>query len=354
MGQAPAPPWIRDAALVERQVHLVRPSRRRVLQQPQGEILQHKTLGATGLLVSELGFGASPLGNEFRQTDPAEGMRAVHAAIDQGINFFDVSPYYGRTLAEERLGIALEGRRTQVVLATKCGRYDAASFDFSAARLRASIDESLSRLRTDYIDLWQAHDVEFVDARQIVDEAIPAMRRIQQQGKVRFIGITGLQLKVMRWIAERAPVDTFLSYCRYNLLIDDLDPLLTGFARERNMGLINASPLHMGVLTERGAPAWHPAPREVQEVGAKVVQACESRGLKVGDVALRFCLDHPYAASTLVGMSTVEHVERNIAAIGCRPPEELMAAIRQIVAPVKNRWWPTGLPENWDQVFASC
>ena len=310
--------------------------------------MRKKVLGATGLMVSEVGFGASPLGNEFRETDPAEGVRAVHAAIDQGINFFDVSPYCGRTLAEERLGIALEWKRQRVILATKCGRYDSARFDFSPARLRASIDESLSRLRTDYVDLWQAHDVEFVDAKQIVEEAVPAMREIQKQGKARFIGITGLQLKVMKRIAERAPADTFLSYCRYNLLFNDLDDLLTGFAKERNMGLINASPLLMGVLTERGAPSWHPAPKEVLETGAKIVAACEARGLKVGDVALRFCLDHPYAATTLVGMSSVQHVERNIASIECRPPAELMAEIRAIAAPVMNRWWPTGLRENWD------
>ena len=114
------------------------------------------------------------------------------------------------------------------------------------------------------------------------------------------------------------------------------------------MGLINASPLHMGVLTERGAPSWHPAPKEVLETGTKIVAACEARGMKVGDVALRFCLDHPYAATTLVGMSTVKHVERNIAAIGCRPPAELMAEIRAIAGPVMNRWWPSGLKENWD------
>jgi L-galactose dehydrogenase len=147
-------------------------------------------------------------------------------------------------------------------------------------------------------------------------------------------------------------VDTVLSYCRYNLLIDDLDDLLTGFAKERNMGLINASPLHMGILTERGAPSWHPAAKEVQEVGVKIVQACEARGLKVGDVALRFCLNHPYAATTLVGMSTEEHVERNIGAARCCVPPELMAEIREIVAPVRNRWWPTGLKENWDYAAA--
>jgi L-galactose dehydrogenase len=300
------------------------------------------------LLVSEIGFGASPLGDEFRKTDPAEGIRAVHAAIDRGINFFDVSPYYGRTLAEERLGMALQGKREQVILATKCGRYDTELFDFSPARLRASIDESLGRLRTDHVDIWQAHDIEFVDARQIVDEAIPTMRDIQKQGKARFIGITGLQLKMMRRVAEQAPVDTFLSYCRYNLLMNDLDELLTGFAREHHIGLINASPLHMGVLTERGAPAWHPAAQDILERSRDMVRACESRGFKIGDIALRFCLDHPYAATTLVGMSSVEHVERNIAAIDCRPPAELVETIRALAAPIVNRWWPSGRPENWD------
>ena len=155
-------------------------------------------------------------------------------------------------------------------------------------------------------------------------------------------------MKVLRSIAERVPVDTVLSYCRYNLLFNDLDDLLTCFAKERNIGLINASPLHMGILTERGAPSWHPAPKEVQEAGAKIVRACEGWGLKVGDVALRFCLDHPYAASTLVGMSTVEHVVRNIGAVECNPPAELMEEIRGIAAPVMNRWWASGLKENWD------
>jgi len=313
-----------------------------------GTLMLKKPLGATRLLVSEVGFGASPLGDEFRRTDPAEGARAVHAAIDRGINFFDTSPYYGRKLSEERLGAALEGKRQHVILASKCGRYDVDLFDFSPARLRASIDESLSRLRTDYLDLWQAHDVEFVDAQQIVDEAIPTMREIQRQGKVRFIGITGFQLKQLRWIAERAPVDTLLSYCRYNLVMNDLDTLLTPFARELHIGLVNASPLHMGVLTERGAPAWHAASTEVREAGQKMVKACEARGFRIGDVALRYCLDHPYAATTLVGMSTVEHVERNIAASNCRPPVELMSEIRDIAAPILNQWWPTGREENWD------
>jgi len=126
--------------------------------------MEYRTLGRTGLRVSKLGFGGSPLGNEFGEADPVEAERAVRCAIDLGVNYFDVAPYYGRTLAETRLGGALAGRRDKVVLASKCGRYDVAKFDFSAARIRASIDESLERLRTDYLDVFLAHDIEFVDA----------------------------------------------------------------------------------------------------------------------------------------------------------------------------------------------
>jgi len=98
--------------------------------------MQFKKLGNTGASVSVIGFGASPLGNVFHATDPAEAERAVHVAIDHGINFFDFSPYYGRTLAEERLGKALDGRRESVFLATKCGRYGMEAFDFSSRRIK--------------------------------------------------------------------------------------------------------------------------------------------------------------------------------------------------------------------------
>lgn len=310
--------------------------------------MEYRKLGKTGLLVSVLGFGASPLGDEFRKTDPAEGARAVHCAIDHGINFFDVSPYYGRTLAESRLGVALQGLRHRVVLATKCGRYDSAAFDFSPDRLFRSIDESLGRLRTDYVDLLQLHDIEFGDYRQIVDEALPAARRIQQSGKARFIGITGLPLKILREVAAVAEVDSILSYCRYNLMITDLDDVLTPLCRERNIGLINASPLHMGILTERGAPAWHPAPAAVKEAGRRAAELCRRHGADVAAVALRYCLNHPHVASTLVGMADPRHTLSNLQALETEIPPQLMADIASVVAPVKDITWPSGNPVNND------
>lgn len=310
--------------------------------------MEYATLGRTGLRVSKLGFGGSPLGNEFGEADPAEGERAVHFAIEQGVNYFDVAPYYGRTLAETRLGAALKGRRDKVIVSTKCGRYDVDGFDFSAARIRASIDESLRRLQTNYLDIFLAHDIEFVEARQVVEEAIPAMRALQKEGKARATGITGLQLNMLREVAAEAPVDVALSYCRYNLLITDMDDVLTPFVKDQGMGLINASPLHMGILTAGGPPPWHPASGEVKEMGRRVVQLCAERGVRASDVALQFCLQHPYVAATLVGMSTVEQVRQNVEAANAQADPALIAEIRALAAPVQNRSWASGRPENQD------
>lgn len=310
--------------------------------------MEYRKLGKTDLEVSILGYGASPLGNEFGEIDVAEGERAVDFAIDHGINYFDVAPYYGRTLAEERLGKALEGKRDKVVLATKCCRDDLDGFDFSAERVAESIEESLRRLRTDYVDLFQVHDIEFGDRRQIIEETVLAARKVQQSGKARYVGITGFPLKMLRDVASQAPVDTILSYARYNLMVTDLDDILRPFAQQHGIGLINASPLHLRILTEKGPPEWHMAPDEIKEAGAKVAQLCRSEGVDVADVALRFCFAYPHVASTLVGMSKQRHVERNLRALDGEIDPGLMKRIQTIIEPVKNRIWPTGRPENRD------
>ena len=308
--------------------------------------MNYRTLGQTGLSLSLVGFGSSTLGGNFGNIDPAEGTRAVHLAVDRGINFFDSSPYYGITLAETRLGSALLGRRERVILATKCGRYGMNEFDFSAQRVIASMDESLRRLQTDYIDLFQVHDVEFGDVQQIIDETIPALRQLQQQGKARYIGITGYPPKLLRHIAEAAPVDSILTYCHYNLLNTDMDEVLTAFARERGIGLINAAPLHMGILTEHGPAEWHPAPKEVRDAGRKAAAFCRERGVDIAEVAMRFCLDHPYVASTLVGMADTRQVEANLKLLHTATDPTLLHQIEAILAPAFNYAWPSGRPEN--------
>jgi len=308
--------------------------------------MTRRKLGKTDLDVSILGFGASPLGNVFGEADPAEGIRAVHLAIDEGVNFFDVSPYYGLTLAETRLGEALEGRRQSICLSTKCGRYGSQDFDFSPQRIRQSLEESLTRLRTDYVDLLFAHDVEFGTAEQIIQDTIPAMRSLQEEGKARYIGISGYPPGFLVRIAQAVPVDAILNYCHYNLLVNDMDRQLAPFAEERGIGLINASPLHMGILTEQGGPEWHPAPPEVRSAVRKARELCQAHGASLSDIALRFCLDYPNAATTLVGMSTTQEVSRNLGALDGPPPPEMMREIEAVLAPVHNTVWISGRAEN--------
>ena len=314
-------------------------------------MIEHRALVNTDLKVSILGFGGSPLGNAYGEIYQEELNRAAAYAIDGGINFFDVSPYYGVTLAEERLGVALHGRRDQIVLMTKCGRYGLDDFDFSAARLHRSIDESLARLKTDRVDILLAHDIEFGDMKQIVEETIPALEAIKKQGKTRYIGVSGLPLGVLITVVKTGKLDVVLSYCRYNLLIHDLDQHLTPVAKQYGVGLINASPMHMGILTKKGAPDWHPAPEAVKKAGQEMVEYCEALGQSLPAVSLRMALDYSPVASTLVGMSNVSEVERNIQTMATANDPELLEHLRKIAGPAFNQTWESGRPENSDSLL---
>ncbi len=304
-------------------------------------VMEQRPFGAVGELVSALGFGAAPLGGEYGPLGDAEATRAVHAALDQGIEVFDTSPYYGRTVSETRLGAALEGRRHEAFLITKCGRYDKASFDFSPTRVATSVKESLQRLRTDHVDLLLAHDVEFGDLARIEAETLPALVKERDAGRTRYIGVSGYPIPALLRLVERFPLDAVLTYCNYNLLSRAAAPLVE-LARERGVAVINASTLHMGVLTPTGPPDWHPAPEEVKAVGRRVVELCRAQGADVVDVALRYALALPGVACTLVGMKAAEEVAPNVSALGRPVPAELLDRLEALIAPVRDRTWPSG------------
>lgn len=308
--------------------------------------IESRELGRTGVELPVLGFGAATLGGEYGPNDRAEGVRAVHAAIDAGVTYFDVAPYYGRTLAEERLGEALAGRRDEIFLSSKCARFGLERFDFSGPRVASSVDDSLQRLQCDHLDLLIVHDVEFGDERQVVEETIPAALAMKETGKVRFVGISGLPVRFLRQVAEQVEIDAILSYAHYTLLNTELDSVLGEFCRERGIGLINASPLSLGLLTEPGPQDWHRAPEEVKAMRPQILELCRARGLDIAQVALRFALDCPSVQSTLVGMKSVAELEANLAVLAQESDEELLAEIRALVAPVHNLSWQEGRPEN--------
>lgn len=308
--------------------------------------MEYRPLGKTGLRVSALSFGASSLGSVFHDIDEAEGIRTVHTAVDLGINFIDVSPYYGLTKAETVLGKALkEIPRHKYYLATKVGRYGDAEFDFSAERVTASVDESLARLNVDYVDLIQCHDIEFGSLDQVVNETIPALRRLQEQGQVRFVGITGLPMKVFRYVLNRTEVDTILSYCHYSLNDTALKGLIP-YLKERGVGVINASPLSMGLLSDRGAPGWHPASDETRQACAKAAAFCREQDVDIVQLAVQFSVSHPDLATTLVGTANPENIKKNVQWAESPIDEELLAKVEAILTPIHNKTWSSGRPEN--------
>jgi L-galactose dehydrogenase len=313
--------------------------------------MEYRELGQTGMQLSVLSYGASSLGGVFQEIDESQGIRAVHTAIDSGINFVDVSPFYGLNKAETVLGKALrEIPRDRYLLATKCGRYgmEQAEFDFSAARVCKSVDESLQRLGVDHLDLIQVHDMEFGNIDQIVEETLPALQKLRETGKARFVGITGLPLHLFTYVASRVPVgtiDSILSYCHYALndtalleIVDELD--------QHQVGIINASPTGMGLLSTRGTPDWHPAPAEVKRVCKKAARFCEDQGSDIARLAMQFAVAEPRIASTLFSTSKPENVQANVDAITEPIDLELLTQVQQILAPIQNITWPSGLPEN--------
>lgn len=310
--------------------------------------MEFRTLGKTGLRVSALSLGASPFGGVFGDVGFETCKRCLDTALDLGINLIDCSPYYGLTKAEAMLGRTLQGvPREKYLLATKVGRYgaEAENFDFSAARVKASVDESLTRLGLEYVDIIQCHDIEFGNLDQIVHETLPALREVVKAGKARFVGITGLPLKVFLEVVSRADVDAILSYCHYSLNDTALEGLLT-FLDERGVGIISASPLSMGLLTQRGAPDWHPAPTDVKEACRQAVLHCERKGASIEKLAVQFALRNPRIATTLVGTSKAEHIGNNVKWLEEQVDEELLAAVSAILAPVRDQTWASGRAEN--------
>ncbi|KAK9073981.1 hypothetical protein SSX86_006576 [Deinandra increscens subsp. villosa] len=313
--------------------------------------LELRSLGNTGLKLSCVGFGASPLGSVFGPVSDEQAIATVREAFRLGINFFDTSPFYGGTLSEKVLGKALKAvgvPRNEYIVSTKCGRYKE-GFDFSAERVTKSIDESLERLQMEYVDIFQCHDIEFGSLDQIINETIPALQKLKEAGKIRFIGITGLPLGIFSYVLDRVPpgtVDVILSYCHYGIIDTTLEDLLP-YLKSKGVGVISASPLSMGLLTESGPPEWHPASPELKAACQAAVAFCKKKGKDISKLAMQYSLCNKDISTILVGMRSVEQVQVNVAAAtelaNCDKDQQTLAEVEEILKPVKNQTWPSGI-----------
>jgi L-galactose dehydrogenase len=309
--------------------------------------MKTRPLGKTGLQLPILSFGASSLGQEFRKVSLEEALQSVRLALECGLNFIDTSPFYGRGMSEVLLGIALRDvPRDSYTLCTKLGRYDLAHFDFSAKRVSESVDVSLHRLGTDHLDIVLCHDIEFVPMQQIVDETIPALRKIQKTGKVRFIGFSGYPQKVFKFICDQTEVDCVLSYNQYTLQNTRFADESIPYLKQKGIGIMNAGPFSARLLTNAPLPPWLKEPENVKAAARRAAEYCAQKGVDVAKLALQFSLANPDITTTIAGSANPTNI-LNWSKWSQEPVDSaLLSEVLEIFRPVKNLGHTEGLAEN--------
>ena len=310
--------------------------------------MEFRQLGNTDMQLSVISFGASSLGSEFVPVDLQDALQSVPTALDCGMNFIDTSPYYGRGIGEVLLGIALKGiPRDQYYLGTKLGRYHESHFEFSAKRVRESVDVSLHRLGTDYLDIILCHDIEFVEMQQVVDETIPALREIQQQGKVRYIGMSGYPMKIFKFILDQTDLDVVLSYNHYtlqNTMFGDLAPYL----KEKGVGILNAAPFSARLLTNADLPPWHKATDQVRNICKQAADHCSQAGIDIAQLALQYSIANPDMTTCVTGSANPGRIRQWADWINEPLDTQLVSEVQEILKPIHNWFYIEGREENND------
>jgi D-threo-aldose 1-dehydrogenase len=311
-----------------------------------------------GLAVTELGFGGASLGNLYRATSDVEARRAVDAAWDAGVRYFDTAPHYGLGLSERRLGAALAGRpRAGYVLSTKVGRLlepnpaptgsDLASggfavaddlvrrFDFSRDGVLRSLESSLHRLGVDRIDIVYVHDPD-EHVGQAIDAALPALADLRNQGVIGAVGVGMNQWRAPLRMVRETDLDVVMLAGRWTLLDRSGAPLLAACA-ERGVAVIAAAPYNSGLLArDHPAPGAHfdygQAPAAVVARAAALADACQRHGTRLPAAALQFPLRHPAVVSVVAGMRTAQEVNAAVRLLAEPVPEPAWAELNALAA----------------------
>jgi len=305
--------------------------------------MQYRTLGRTGLRVSDIGFGAMTIGGEiFGATDDQESLRALHHALDLGMNFIDTADAYGRGHSEELIAQMLKTRRQEVVLATKGGnqftvRQGLRNFD--PDYITSALEASLKRLQIDTIDLYQLHNPsqEVMRCGEIFDR----LDRLKREGKIRFYGVSLEKTEDGLLAIETGKPDTLQVV--YNILHQDPEEKLFPLAQKENIGVLARVPLERGVLSGRFKSMTEFAQKDwrrgvfPEEGLAQTHAAVEKLGFLVkGEVpnlaqaALRFILSHPAVSTVIPGIRTVRQVEDNVAVSGKDLPANDLTKVHEL------------------------
>ena len=310
--------------------------------------MDYSVLGKTGLKVSRLSFGASSLGGVFHPVEESQAIKAVHVAMECGINYFDVAPAYGGTLAETVLGKALRGvARNRYFLSTKVGKYTNPgsygddTLDYSRSRIRASLEESSRRLGVKYFDIIHIHDIEYQGRQHTewaLSEGYDTVCELKREGRIGAVSFGIYPMDVWKRIFSSMDVDAALVHNHYCLNDTQLLDLLPA-AREKGIGIINGSPFASGLLTDRNAPAWHPATPEDQAVFRAATEFCRNQGVALSQLALQFASQNPDIPTTPFSSANPDSVARNVRWYQEPYDPTLLTAVCKILEPVRNREW---------------
>jgi aryl-alcohol dehydrogenase-like predicted oxidoreductase len=321
--------------------------------------MKYSSLGKTGLNVSRLSFGASALGGVYGKVDEAEGIRAVHTALDLGINYFDVSPAYGGTRAETVLGKALKGiSRERYFLSTKVGKhtnpdcYGEDKFDYSRLGIRASLEESARRLGVDYFDIFHIHDIEYQHRQHTewaLTEGVESLLELKKEGQIGNVSFGIYPMDLWHRIFRELPIDAALVH-NHHTLIDTLALELLPAAKQKGIGIINGSPFGSGLLSGREAPDWHPATAKDRRLLREAAEFCSSRGVPISKLALQFSSQNHEFPTTLFSSTRPESVRRNVAWYEEPFDHDLLTAVKRILAPLMNKQWDYDAPMDRSKV----
>jgi L-galactose dehydrogenase len=310
--------------------------------------MKRNPLGRTGLWVSRLSFGASSLGGVFRPVDEDEAVRAVHAALDCGINYFDVAPAYGGTRAETVLGRALRGiPRARYFLSTKVGKhtnpgaYGEDTLDYSRAGIRASLDESTQRLGLSHFDLVYLHDIEYQDRRhteRALTEGLATLLELRREGRIGALGFGIYPIDLWRRVLSECDPDAALVHNHYCLNDTRLLGLLP-LARDKDVGVVNGSPFASGLLTDRGPADWHPAGPQERAVFRRAAEFCRGQGTSLSQLALQFASQNADVPTTLFSSANPASVIQNVNWHEEAFDPSMVADVQAILAPVRDLQW---------------
>ncbi|KAG9295404.1 hypothetical protein G9A89_013433 [Geosiphon pyriformis] len=313
------------------------------------------------LQLTKIMFGAGVFSGRYHLMKDNWPLEAVRRALELGINGFDTSPFYEDSeiiLGDALYALRNDYPRSRYYLSTKVGRYGflKQDFDYSAQRVEESVTTSIARLKTDYLDVVFAHDVEFVDIEEVVGDDGALSKLFEMKARKSYpldilLNIAHLQYE------RNQPLDIILTYCHYNLQ----NTLLADYAQKfRGVGikyLLNASPLSMGLLCNDPCPNWHPASPELREAAQKCAKIAQENQLNIAKLALEFSLEWDGVDSTLIGCSNKNEVEEAVALFNnlkarqkarqtrSIQEEQVLEKIAQILAPYHNVTWASPPPE---------